>query len=369
MPFIGRGLAEPQGVPSVDPPGPRVDRERATLAATDGVTHRDTRSDERDNASPGLRQRTELGDRGAEVCKLRSPPDMQRMPEEVTPFHTAPMVDGRSNGELAVDRGGRGKTPIALVRAGFWGSFVALPLAAAAAAYATAPSARSRRSRPAMAAAGTAFGLALVRWQLDGRFSDEPVHETEAPIGDLQVRRYAPVVVAETTLAGADWDEARESGFRRLADYISGKNTERAHIELTPPVHVAKNRMNAGEKIAMTAPVAITEHAGGHTVMFVMPEGRTLASLPVPLDSRIQLRELPARRLALLRFAGGYRWAPVHRKMRELLTKVERAGLRTEGEVHFGGYDPPWTLPFLRRNEVWIELAPKGNEPLTAART
>lgn len=280
--------------------------------------------------------------------------------EGLTPFRTSLVEDRSSNGEIDIDsREPRGTRLTSLVRAGFWTSLVALPAAAAGIAYAAAPSRRSRRLGPPVAAAGTAFALALVRWQLDGRFSEEPVHETEQRAGDLEVRRYAPVVVAETTLAGADWDEALSSGFRRLADYISGKNAARARIELTAPVHTVEKGASSGEKIAMTAPVAATEHAGGHTVTFTMPRGRTLESLPVPLDSRIQLRELPERRVAVLRFTGNYRWEPVRAKMRELKAKVDRAGWRTEGDVQFGGYDPPWTLPFLRRNEVWIELAPE----------
>ena len=279
--------------------------------------------------------------------------------EGLTPFRTSLAEDRRSNGLDIDSRKPRGMVLTPLVRAGFWTSAIGLPLAAAGIAYATAPSRRSRRLRPPVAAAGTAFALALVRWQLDGRFSEEPVHETEERVGDLEVRRYAPVVVAETTLAGADWDEALSSGFRRLADYISGKNAARARIELTAPVHTVEKETSGGEKIAMTTPVAATEHAGGHTVAFTMPRGRTLESLPVPLDSRVQLRELPERRVAVLRFAGTYRWEPVRAKMRELLAKVDRAGWRAEGEAQFGGYDPPWTLPFLRRNEVWVELAPE----------
>ncbi len=283
---------------------------------------------------------------------------------DLTPFRTNATVDRR--GPAAFDTDQRkivAITPALVLRAGFWTSLLTLPVLAASFAYVTADSRRSRRSRSAIAAAGAAIGLGLLRWQLDGRFSEEPAHENDGRVGDVEVRRYAPVVVAETTLAGADWDEALRSGFRRLADYISGKNSERARIELTSPAHTAQHGSTSGEKIAMTAPVAVAEHAGGHTVSFVMPEGRTLDSLPVPLDARIQMRELPARRVAVLRFAGRYTWEPVRAKMRELLAKVERAGWRTTGEVHFGGYDPPWTLPLLRRNEVWVELAADAGSP------
>jgi SOUL heme-binding protein len=279
--------------------------------------------------------------------------------DQLTPFRTSLVEDGRSQSARHTDnRKPRGRKITSFVRAGFWTSLVGIPLAAAGIAYATAPPGRSRRSRPLVAAGGAAFALALVRWQLDGRFSKEPAHERHERVGELEVRRYSPVVVAETTLAGADWDEALDSGFHRLADYISGQNAARARIELTAPAHT-EEAMASGEKIAMTVPVAVTERAGGYTVTFIMPEGRTMPSLPVPLDSRIQLRELPARRVAVLRFAGAYAWERVHAKMRELLAKVEQAGWRIEGEVQFGGYDPPWTLPFLRRNEVWVELAPE----------
>jgi DNA gyrase inhibitor GyrI len=281
---------------------------------------------------------------------------MREETQKLSPFRTSPDLD-RSGGRDMDEWERSGPARASLVRASFWTSFVTLPLAAAGLAYATAPSRRSGRSRPAIAAVGVAFGLGLVRWQLDGRFSEEPLYRTEKRTRGLEIRRYAPVVVAETTLAGADWDEALNSGFRRLAAYISGKNDARAHIQLTPPVHTVQPGTTSGEKIAMTTPVAMTEHAGGHTVSFVMPEGRTLASLPVPLDSRVQLRELPARRVAVLRFSGAYTWEPVRAKMRQLLAIVERAGWQGTGDVHFGGYDPPWTLPFLRRNEVWIELA------------
>jgi hypothetical protein len=280
------------------------------------------------------------------------------MHEELSLFHTSPRADRRSSSMIG--RQPRPDEPTQSshrwMRVGFWMSFVALPLAAGV-AYATAPSRRTRRSRTGLAAAGTAFGLGLLRWQLDGRFSREPAHQTEKRVGRLEVRRYAPMVVAETTLAGADWDEALQTGFRRLAGYISGKNAARARIELTAPAHFTQHDRNGGERLAMTAPVAVAERAGGHTITFVLPEGRTLESLPVPLDTRIQLRQLPARRVAVLRFSGAYTWEPVRAKMRELLRHVERVGWETEGDVHFGGYDPPWTLPVLRRNEVWVELA------------
>jgi hypothetical protein len=87
----------------------------------------------------------------------------------------------------------------------------------------------------------------------------------------------------------------------------------------------------------MTTPVAALELAGGHTVTFVMPKGRSLESLPVPLDIRVQLRDLPERRVAVLRFTGSYKWEPVRAKMRELMARIEQEGMARRRRTAVGG--------------------------------
>jgi hypothetical protein len=205
--------------------------------------------------------------------------------------------------------------------------------------------------------AGVATGLAIARWQLARAFTQQPPYEVERRIGPLEIRRYPPMVVAETTLSRRNWDGALEEGFRRLAGYIFGANSSRRNDHQ----NLQASGQPAREKLPMSAPVTtLFLPAEEHTVAFVMPADRDVASLPAPRDDRIHLRPLGARSVAVLRFSGSPRRAPVPEKIRELLEKVERFGWRARGEPSFAAYDPPTTLPFLRRNEVWVEVEPSA---------
>lgn len=238
------------------------------------------------------------------------------------------------------------------------GAVALLPAASAGITYAL--SRRSRRTRSVSVGAGVAAGLMIARWQLARVFTPQPVYEVERRIGQLEIRRYSPMVVAETTLSRRNWDGALEEGFRRLAGYIFGANTSRQKAD--------RDRQSgepAREKLPMSAPVTtLFLPAEEHTVAFVMPDQRDVASLPVPRDDRIHLRSLGARSLAALRFSGSHRRAPVRQRFRELMEAVERSGWRARGEPSVAAYDPPTTLPFLRRNEVWVEVEP--SEELSA---
>lgn len=222
---------------------------------------------------------------------------------------------------------------------------------------------------------GTAAGVALTRWQMARWFSEQPDYEVEDHIGPLEIRHYERVIRAETTVEGRSWDEALSEGFQRLAGYIFGGNRPREALAAAghEPIEVAPAAARA-QKIAMTAPVNVrterhalanlvsTEHQSGEqpdtsfTVTFTMPKERSAGSLPVPEDSRVRLRSVPPRRVAVLRYTGPYTARRVAEKSRALLEAVEAAGLKTRGEPEFAGYDPRTTLPWLRRNEIWIEL-------------
>jgi hypothetical protein len=113
------------------------------------------------------------------------------------------------------------------------------------------------------------------------------------------------------------------------------------------------------EMIAMTLPVNVTTHDDrSYTISFSLPDGRTLASLPAPNDERVRLERRPRRRVAVATFRGRYSGSRVARKFAELLATVRAAGIAYRGSPEFAGYDRPSTLPFLRRNEVWLELDP-----------
>ncbi len=171
------------------------------------------------------------------------------------------------------------------------------------------------------------------------RTASEPAYTTERTIGPLEIRRYAPRVAADTTVDG-DEIRARRVGFERLAGYIFGGNgTKRA--------------------IAMTAPV--DQAAGGSgrwRIRFFMPAGETLATLPPPESGSVTLVTVPAETVAVLRFGGTPTKAAVHAAEARLIRGVADAGLVAEGAPIASFYDPPWTIPPLRRNEVSVRLAP-----------
>ena len=187
----------------------------------------------------------------------------------------------------------------------------------------------------------------------------EPPYAVEFREGPLEVRTYGPRVVAETEVAGSFGDAGNE-GFRRLAGYIFGKNKRKSEIAMTAPVAQASS--SEPKKIAMTAPVAQRGTPAAWTVAFTMPEGETLATLPVPDDPRVVLRELPPSRVAVVRFSG--RWTDENMGSHEELLRgwVDRNRLPVTGKAEVNRYDPPFLPWFARRNEIWLPLAiePRG---------
>ena len=153
-------------------------------------------------------------------------------------------------------------------------------------------------------------------------------------------------------LDGAERD-ALSTGFRRLAGYIFGDNQSQAKIAMTAPV--AQSR----ETIAMTAPVAQARDASGrYVVRFFMPATATLVTLPKPNDRQVTLVEVPPQRFAVLRFTGFAGPESVAEEKQRLLAALKSSNLSLIGEPVSWFYDPPWTIPFLRRNEVAIEVTP-----------
>jgi hypothetical protein len=216
-----------------------------------------------------------------------------------------------------------------------------------------------RRRAVGLGALGASIGLGLVRWQLQRWVTEQAPYELQATLGEIELRSYPDQIHAETTVEGMSWERALSEGFERLAGYIFGGNQRS-----TDSSGAEKSANGAGENLSMTAPVFASvvgsdgRESQEYTVSFVMPIDRSLAELPAPLDSRIRLREVPARIVAVLPFRGNYKTALPREKSEELLSRLYGAGLPTRGDVWFAGYDPPSTLPALRRNEVLVELEP-----------
>jgi len=181
---------------------------------------------------------------------------------------------------------------------------------------------------------------------------EEPAFKEVLHEGDFELRDYPALVAAEVTVAG-DQKEAASKGFRLLAGYIFGANKRRQSIAMTAPVA----QQAASEKIAMTAPVAQTRSAAGTWVVrFTMPSAWSLQSLPVPDDARVTLRNIEPARFAVLRFSGLAQPGDVEARSNELLALVKSHRLHPIGSVSLAQYNPPWTLWFMRRNEVMLEV-------------
>jgi len=182
--------------------------------------------------------------------------------------------------------------------------------------------------------------------------TEEPPHSLVERLGDVEIRRYAPRMAAETTVPG-DAYGARGEGFRRLAGYIFGGNQGRVRIEMTAPV--AQSGALPGERIAMTAPVAQASDAEGWVIRFFLPAG--LADAPKPNDDRVRIVPVPAETVAVLRFGGLASDTAIAAQRATLLATLAGTRWRPAADPVTWFYDPPWTLPPLRRNEVAVPVA------------
>ncbi len=171
----------------------------------------------------------------------------------------------------------------------------------------------------------------------------------------LQIRSYAPRLAASVTIQG-DEISARSQGFRKIASFIFGANQANASIAMTAPVA----QQAAGTKITMTAPVAQTQSSpGSWTVTFFMPAQYTLATLPKPTDAAINIIEVPAQTYAVFRYSGIPNRAATAAAHATLLSKLSISTYTANGDIIDWFYDPPWTIPALRRNEAAIPVAAK----------
>ena len=169
---------------------------------------------------------------------------------------------------------------------------------------------------------------------------------------DFEIRDYAPYVLAETVVEG-NLEDAGDQAFNRLFRYISGANRSRQKIAMTAPV----SQQPKGEKIKMTAPVGQQRVQEGWAVSFMMPASYTLETLPEPEDPAITLRQVPAHRMAAVRYSGFWSEKGYLKNKQELESWIQERGLAITGDPVWARYNPPFTPWFLRRNEVLIPVA------------
>jgi hypothetical protein len=198
------------------------------------------------------------------------------------------------------------------------------------------------------------IGLLLALPMLS-RAIEEPAYEVVRQLGnDVEVRQYAAYVVAEVLVDGPA-DKAGNTAFPILAGYIFGKNKGERKLEMTAPV-TQTPRSPEPVKLDMTAPVTQAAAPGGFVVQFVLPKEVTLATAPEPLDPRVKLREVPATRLAAIRYSGFWSAANYDEHLAALKAALASAGLESAGEPVFSRFNAPFTPWFLRRNEIWLAL-------------
>jgi SOUL heme-binding protein len=177
----------------------------------------------------------------------------------------------------------------------------------------------------------------------------EPAYRIERHTDEFDIRIYEPYLVAEVIVPGPA-EDAGGAGFQLLARYIFGHNRGTQKLEMTAPV------TQEPATLPMTAPVIQSATEGGFRVQFVMPPGYTLETLPVPLDPKVTLREVPSRRVAVRRYSGRWTSANYAEHLTALRDALRLEAISAVATPILARYNGPYVLPFLRRNEVWIPL-------------
>lgn len=180
---------------------------------------------------------------------------------------------------------------------------------------------------------------------------EQAKYEVVESHGDIQIRDYIPMIVAEVDVTG-ERELAIQQGFRMIADYIFGNNLSTQKVAMTAPVI-----QQPSEKIAMTAPVTQQVDGNFWNVRFVMPANYTLATLPKPKNDAVKLKEIDGKRFAAIRFSGMGSEESLKNHTEELEKFLKERQLKALSAPTYAFFNPPWTLPFLRRNEVMIEVA------------
>ena len=203
----------------------------------------------------------------------------------------------------------------------------------------------------------TAFlPLYLVGCSVVGIQSDieQPPYEVVASLSkDIEIRQYAKRIAVEATVIAKDSNDVRNAAFRFLFDYISGANLANAKISMTAPVEIT----SASQRIEMTAPVEsqIGEN-GTMTMRFFLPKRFTPESAPKPTDDRVRLVLMPEQRFAVLTFSGSRNQQVLSAREEQLRAALKARNINPGISARAFFYDPPWTLPWLRRNEVAIDV-------------
>lgn len=193
--------------------------------------------------------------------------------------------------------------------------------------------------------------VVIIIGAIDAMAIEEATYKVVKKDNQFEIRDYAPYILAETVVGG-NLEEAGNKAFNRLFRYISGGNRSRDKVAMTAPV----SQEPIWEKIKMTAPVGQQRVQEKWAVSFMMPASYTLETLPEPEDPEVKLRQVPARRMAVVRYSGFWSEKGYLRHKLELESWIRDRGLTTVGDPIWARYNPPFTPWFLRRNEILIPV-------------
>lgn len=210
------------------------------------------------------------------------------------------------------------------------------------------------------------FALLLLMTTLNANAIEMPDYEVVYTDGSVEYRQYEPYIVAETVVKNSSsYRGSSNEGFMRLLRYITGANESQSDIAMTTPVQ----QKPPSEKIDMTAPVQRNETEEGWRVAFMLPSSFTMDTAPTPTNNEISLRLIPKQLMAVIRYSGRWTERNFNRHKEQLLESLEESNIKTIGVAESAAYDAPYVLPFLRRNEVMIEVNSLPNHDNTVVTT
>lgn len=197
------------------------------------------------------------------------------------------------------------------------------------------------------------IGLILIVGVLAGPLMsdvEKPDYKVIQSEQNIEIRHYEPMIIAEVEVEGKREDAIRD-GFRLIADYIFGNNKVKLDIAMTSPV-----QQQESQKIAMTAPVQQQSTGRSWQISFVMPSRYSMESLPEPNNDRVRLKEILTKKFVVIEFSGTNSNENVTKHENQLMNYIEANQIKIIGSPKYAFYNAPWTLPFMRRNEVMIEI-------------
>ncbi|APC97871.1 SOUL family heme-binding protein [Francisella frigiditurris] len=180
----------------------------------------------------------------------------------------------------------------------------------------------------------------------------EPNYKSLKTDNNFSIREYKPIIEAQVQINNNDYKSAVNKGFKELFKYITGENISNEKIKMTKPVVIKQN----SQKIAMTAPVLVKEGKESWIISFILPESFNIDDAPKPTNNSIKLVEVPQEKVAVINFNGSFNEEAIKENTSKLKNWINHNNLVQIGEPRAAGYNPPWTIPYFRKNEIQIPI-------------